>query len=61
MEQRISDYLHPDSAPVVATVARSAVEPGLRRNVPLAESEWLKNHRAFVPQVATTTTSIPRR
>jgi len=31
MEQRITDYLHLESEPVVATVARSAIEPSPRR------------------------------
>jgi hypothetical protein len=33
MEQRITDYLHQDAALVVATVARSIVEPSTPSSV----------------------------
>jgi penicillin-binding protein 1A len=58
MERRITDYLHRDAAPVVATVARSVGEPLLpRRTVPLAEYQWLKQHGTVVGSVAATTPS----
>ena len=65
MEQRITAYLHPDPAPVVATAAQSVVEPApLLRNVPLAE--WLKQHASVLGPVAATTppsllNTIPRQ
>ncbi len=67
MEQRITAYLHPDPAPVVATAAQSVVEPApLLRNVPLAEYEWLKQHAHLLGAVAATTPpsllkSVPRQ
>jgi hypothetical protein len=58
MEQRITDYLHRDAAPVVATVARTVVEPLPRQgNAPLAEYEWLKQHATVLGPVAPTTPS----
>jgi hypothetical protein len=46
MEQRITDYLHRDLEPLVATVAQSMVVPGApRRQVPVAEYEWLKRQQ----------------
>jgi membrane peptidoglycan carboxypeptidase len=60
MEQRITDYLHRDPVPAIATVARSVVDPLPEHgDVPLAEYEWLKQHgTVFGPVAATTLSSV---
>lgn len=66
MEQRITDYLHRDPAPAVAT-ARSVVQPSpLFGNVPSADYQWLKEHGTVFGPVSKTTPSsmlnpVPRR
>jgi penicillin-binding protein 1A len=52
MEQRITDYLHPEpaAAVVAATIAQSAVAPvPPLPHVPIAEYEWLKAHGTVKP------------
>jgi penicillin-binding protein 1A len=61
MEQRITDYLHPEPAAVVAaTIARSIIEPvPPPRPMPVAEYEWLKAHGTVVGAAATPSSALP--
>ena len=70
MEQRITRYLHPEAAPadataVAATKVGSVVAPDAaptRRQVPLAEYEWLKAHATTpVPAMLTMPGAVPAR
>lgn len=51
MEQRITDYLHPEPTVVVDSGAGSIVQRSeTHRHVPLAEYDWLQEHGRIRPQ-----------